>query len=279
MSLTALGRVTALRPKRRGRAMDRVDPHQVDFVGGDPESQTGECPAVWRVPDGAYIRGKTVNDPALIGELNTDIGKGEDESDVWVPDRLFPVIREAIDGTYDKGRQGPGQPSFEYLIEGVTRSVIRLEMRDAYDHTVEGFAAWKATGDISTFDWGNWLDIVRGAVARGVRWRRVRIVSEPLSEYMRWEYDCTVENVNAGEDIRWLPRTRAADLLLPPADCWIFDYRLIRWNFQRGDDTNPRTYAFSSDPRLVRDIAGGFEMAWDRAVPHADYKPAVGDPS
>jgi hypothetical protein len=192
----------------------------IHFVGGDPESQTGECPAVWRAPGGLYVRGKTV-DPELTGRLSKDVGKGEDETDIWVPDRLFPAIQEAINDTYDEGRQGPGQPSFEYLIEGVTRSVIRLEMRDAYDHTVGGFEEWKATGDISSFDWGNWLDIVRGAVARGVRWRRVRIVSELLSEYMKWEYDCTVENINAGEDIRWLPRHKAADLLLPPADCWI----------------------------------------------------------
>ncbi len=38
----------------------------------------------------------------------------------------------------------------------------------------------------------------------------------------------------------------------------------MRWNFQRGDGTNPRHYAFSSDPRTIRDIAAAFEMAWDR---------------
>lgn len=42
------------------------------------------------------------------------------------------------------------------------------------------------------------------------------------------------------EDIRWLPRTKAADLMLPGADCWVFDHRVVRWNFQRGDGTNPR---------------------------------------
>jgi hypothetical protein len=243
----------------------------VEFIGGDPESQTGECPAVWAVPGGIYFRGKTVTDPELVGEFNQDIAKGEDETDIWMPDRMFPIIREALDGT-ERHRQGPGQPSFEYLIEGVTQSVIRLEMRDAYDHTVGGFDEWRATGDISAFDWGDWLDIVRSAVSRGVRWRRVRIVSEPLSEYMKWEHACTVENVKAGEDIRWLPRIKAADLMLPPADCWVFDHRLVRWNFQRGDNTNPQIYTFSSDPRVIRDIIAGFEMAWERSIPHSDYE-------
>jgi hypothetical protein len=74
-----------------------------------------------------------------------------------------------------------------------------------------------ATGDTSTYDWGDHLDIVRAAVACGVTFRRVRVVSEPLSEYMLWEHACTGTNVQAGEDVRWLPRTNAADLLLPCA--------------------------------------------------------------
>lgn len=61
--------------------------------------------------------------------------------------------------------------------------------------------------------------------------------------------------------------------MLPGADCWMFDHRVVRWNFQRGDGTNPREYAFSSDPRLIRDITASFEIAWDRATPHAEYKP------
>ena len=129
-----------------------------------------------------------------------------------------------------------------------------------------------ATGDTSAYDWGDHLDVVRAATARGVRIRRVRVVSEPLSDYLRWEHACTEVNIEAGEDIRWLPRTQAADLLLPGADCWVFDHRLVRWNFQRGDGTNPRHYTFSSDPRTIRDLVAAFEIAWDRAVPHAEYK-------
>jgi hypothetical protein len=49
-----------------------------------------------------------------------------------------------------------------------------------------------------------------------------------------------------------------------------FDHRVVRWNFQRGDGTNPHHYTFSSDPRTVRDITAAFEIAWDRATPHAE---------
>ncbi len=98
------------------------------------------------------------------------------------------------------------------------------------------------------------------------------MVSEPLSNYLRWEHACTDANVSAGEGIRWLPRTKAADLLLPGADCWVFDHRVVRWNSQRGDGTNPRHYTFSSDPRTIRDLVAAFEMAWGRATPHDEYK-------
>jgi hypothetical protein len=245
-----------------------------DFVGGDPESNSSECPAVFVDPDTGdfLLRGKTITDPAVIEELNGHIGKAEDESDIWLPARMAPLIRQALDG-YERGRQGPGQHTFAELLESTTTSVIRLEMRDSYDETEQGYAEWKATGGTGAYDWGDHLEVIRAAVARGVRIRRVRLVSEPLSDYMRWEHACTDVNLKAGEDIRWLPRHQAADLMLPGADCWVFDHRVIRWNFQRGDGTNPRIYTFSSDPRTIRDITAAFETAWDRAIPHTSYNP------
>ncbi len=245
-----------------------------DFIGGDPESNASECPAVFVIPEtGDFVfRGKTITDPALITELNEHIGKAEDETDVWLPARMAPFIQDALDG-YEQGRQGPGQHTFAELLAATQASVIRFEMRDSYDETEQGFAEWKATGDIGAYDWRDHLDVIRTAAARGVTIRRVRVVSEPLSDYLRWEHACTAVNIEAGEDIRWLPRTKAADLMLPGADCFVFDHRVLRWNFQRGDGTNPRHYTFSSDPRTIRDIVAAFELAWNRATPHADYKP------
>ncbi|HUY47277.1 MAG TPA: hypothetical protein VMV92_16360 [Streptosporangiaceae bacterium] len=244
-----------------------------DFIGGDPDSNANECPAVFVDPQTGdfLVRGKTITDPAVITDLNKHIGRADDETDVWLPARMAPIIREALEG-YEQGRQGPGQHTFAELLASTRTSVIRLEMRDSYDETESGFAEWQATGDTGAYDWGDHLDLVRAAVARGVRFRRVRIVSEPLSDYLRWEHACTDANIRAGEDIRWLPRTSAADLLLPGADCFVFDHRVVRWNFQRGDGTNPRHYTFSSDPRTIRDITAAFELAWDRATPHAEYK-------
>ncbi len=140
-----------------------------DFVGGDPESNASECPAVFLDSEtGDFLfRGKTVTDPALTTALNEHIGKAEDESDVWLPARMAPLIREALDG-YEQNRQGPGQHGFAELLARTHRSVIRFEMRDSYDPTDQGFAEWQATGDIGAYEWGDHLDVVRAAVARGV---------------------------------------------------------------------------------------------------------------
>ncbi len=64
----------------------------VDFVGDDPKSDKQECPAVWREPGGIFFRGKTITDPDVTARLSRDVAKGEDESDVWLPERMFPKL-------------------------------------------------------------------------------------------------------------------------------------------------------------------------------------------
>ena len=113
------------------------------------------------------------------------------------------------------------------------------------------------------------------ARSRGVVIRRARIVSEPVSEYIRWEHEITAANVKAGEDVRWLPRRRASDLLLPGNDFWVFDDRVILWNHFTGDgEIPPEGWEITEDPAQVKVCAAAFESVWERAVPQADYRPA-----
>ena len=68
-------------------------------------------------------------------------------------------------------------------------------------------------------------------------------------------------------------RTGNCVRVLLGADCWVFNQGVVRWNLQRGDGTKSRHYTLSSDPRTIRDVVAAFELAWNRATPHADYKP------
>ena len=58
------------------------------------------------------------------------------------------------------------------------------------------------------------MDIPGGEKA-GRSVRRVRIVSEPLSDYQRWSYSIAYPMVEAGEDIRWVPRRLVSSVALP----------------------------------------------------------------
>jgi hypothetical protein len=168
-------------------------------------------------------------------------------------------------------------PGFVELLESAQRSAVHLEMRDAYgvDEEKESFAAWKNgfrhdPDDRSSW-WRPWLDLVSRTVGRGVVIRRARIVSEPVTEYIRYEHSGTFTNVAAGELVRWLPRRLAYDLALPGADFWLIDERLIRFNHFSGNGaaTEPQ---MCEEPDVVNLCSSAFEAVWQRAVPHEEYK-------
>ncbi|WP_340561465.1 DUF6879 family protein [Streptomyces sp. GSL17-111] len=169
-------------------------------------------------------------------------------------------------------------PPFAELLKACERSAVHLETRDVYAIPGEGeeFRAWRAGEDPRRVPRGAWWnafhDAVADAVSRGVAVRRARVVSAPLSEYIRYEHACTYQNVEAGEDVRWLPRSNASDLLLPGNDLWIFDDRLIRFAWFSGDGELVGQ-SLVDDLDVVKRHAEAFRAVWERAVPHADYTP------
>jgi hypothetical protein len=114
---------------------------------------------------------------------------------------------------------------------------------------------------------------VSGAVARGVEMRRVRVVSEPVSDYIRFEHAVTDRvNLAGGERVRWLPRARAWDLLLPACDLWVVDERIVLFYFfsAEGESAGSQT---STDPMVAERCVSAFTRAWNRGIDHAEYQP------
>ena len=165
-------------------------------------------------------------------------------------------------------------PPFSELIAATASSAVHMEMRDAYTPDDQRFLDWLAGKPIPRPANPRWSELVWAHTARGVRFRRVRVVSEPLADYIRFEHAITSEvNVSAGEDVRWVPRRRASDLCLPGNDFWLFDDRLIRFSYFSGDG-DILGDEMVSDPAVARTCAAAFEAAWGRGIPHADYRPA-----
>ncbi|MEU4041429.1 DUF6879 family protein [Streptomyces antibioticus] len=112
--------------------------------------------------------------------------------------------------------------------------------------------------------------MVSSAVTRGVSVRRARVVSEPVSDYIRYEHASTVVNLLAGEEVRWLPRRQALGVLLPATDFWLFDETAVRWGFFSGEGAL-LGHEVSEDPGTAGQCAEVFKAVWQRAVPHAQY--------
>jgi hypothetical protein len=169
---------------------------------------------------------------------------------------------------------GLGRAEFDALFEGFEREVLHLEMRDSYGTEAEipQLAKWKA-GEPDNFEWlQGWCDTLRRGTAAGKTFRRALVVSEPLSEYQRWAYTTTQPLVDAGEDIRWVPRRRVSSIPLPGNDAYVIDGALVVWMHYSGSgaSTGIETSADRADISLCR---SAFMAVWQLGVPHGDYRP------
>ncbi|SCD39925.1 hypothetical protein GA0115240_10665 [Streptomyces sp. DvalAA-14] len=150
------------------------------------------------------------------------------------------------------------------------------ELRDVYavGEEREVYEAYlqdrRVPADDSPF-WGGWLPLVQRTVARGVKVWRARVVSEPVTDYIRFEHAITDANLRAGEQVRWLPRRRASTLALPGNGFWLIDDRLARWNVFSGDGQALEP-DHTEDPGAVKLCAQAFASVWDLATPHTDYR-------
>nr|MDT0660018.1 hypothetical protein [Micromonospora sp. DSM 115978] len=163
---------------------------------------------------------------------------------------------------------------FERLLTSFEREAVHLEMRDAYGTAVElpYMAKW-AAGEPDDLAWlGDWCESLRQHVKAGRSVRRARIVSEPLSDYQRWSYSIGYPMVEAGEDIRWVPRRRVSSLALPGNDYYLFDDRLAVFLVYAGNGLTVDRVS-STDPADLRLCRSAFEAAWQLSIPHRDYQP------
>ncbi|MFE5739734.1 DUF6879 family protein [Streptomyces celluloflavus] len=165
-------------------------------------------------------------------------------------------------------------PSFAELLGRCERSAVHLELRDSYAPT-DRFEAWKRGERIDWEDraswWHSYDQLITDTVARGVAIRRARVVSEPVSDYIRWEHYVTRANVTAGEEVRWLPRRQATSVALPGNDFWLFDGTLLRVHHFSGDGVVVED-EITADPEAVKLCSAAFEAVWERATPHHQYE-------
>jgi hypothetical protein len=232
------------------------------------ETGGGGCPTLYETGHGTFVvQGWRVTDPAVLAALGEVPGH---ETVVEVPKRLMRHLPE------ETRVQAPTDDDWDELFASAKHSAYHLEMRDTYavGEEADAFSAFLAGRPFDEAQyaqvWGRWRELVRRETARGVRFRRARIVSEPVTAYTRFLYSVTRSNIEAGEDVRWLPRRFASRIALPGNDFWLFDDERVLFNLFTGDG-DWAGQETTDEPGVVELCRSGFEAVWSMATPHEDY--------
>jgi len=153
-----------------------------------------------------------------------------------------------------------------------SRRAWHLELRDTYNVRVEDEPFRRfLSGEPDDYAWRRpWLGFIREVTDAGIAIERLRLISVPHTDYTRWGLKLASQNIEAGEDVRYLRRELAGDVALPDEDCWLLDddSLVLSVFFEEG-----RVGGFAREPdhdltaryRAVRD------ELWPRAVSHAAY--------
>ncbi|MBT8227825.1 MAG: hypothetical protein HKP61_08850 [Dactylosporangium sp.] len=159
------------------------------------------------------------------------------------------------------------------FLAGFRETAFRFETRDRYNSDVgrEAFRKFMA-GEPDDYAWHrSWLEMLRRDRRQGKRWRRVRTVTLPLSDWARYGLEIARLSVQAGDDIRYMPRDLAKRLDFRPYDAWLFDETLlVHLHFDDNDDTFTGAEVIT-DTEVVRRHQAWRDLAWRHAQTLDDF--------
>jgi hypothetical protein len=161
---------------------------------------------------------------------------------------------------------------FNQLFRDFKHSAFHLEMQDEYGvaDELEPFRKW-LTGEPDDYEWlREWHELIKAATNVGKSVRRARVVSEPVTDYIRFEHDMARFNLEAGEQVFWVPRQRTQHIVFPEHDFWLLDDELVAFNIFSGDG---RTFGakLDNDPASVDLCRRVRDQVLAVGIPHHDY--------
>jgi hypothetical protein len=121
-------------------------------------------------------------------------------------------------------------PAWLALFEDVRESWFRLETLQVYsvDYEREEFEQFVATGAFDR-EPGDWQAMISRHVGAGRSLSRVHVIEEPVTDYLRYEFEAYRQNAAAGEEVRIIPVQGSSwPVGLPEGvDFWLFDDREV----------------------------------------------------
>ncbi|MFI6626182.1 DUF6879 family protein [Streptomyces sp. NPDC050528] len=113
-----------------------------------------------------------------------------------------------------------------------------------------------------------WSDRVKAYVAGGRRVGRVHIVTQPLTDYLRFEFEYYRHNIEAGEAVRILDVTGRPNPLDGVRDFWMFDRsQIVLMHYER-DGTQISREVYEGAPEPFQEYQ---RIALAESVPFEEY--------
>lgn len=157
---------------------------------------------------------------------------------------------------------------FAGLFQTFTDYAFRYECQAVYNEPYEA-EPWRKfrDGEHDDLEWMRpWLDGVRAATAGGKRFQRVRVLPDPLTDYLEWEMHIGHVNAEFGEDIRVMSEQDRITHRLPDHDFWLFDDNTVA--LMRYDDNHTFLGAqIAVDEDTVREARAWMSSAWTSSTP------------
>ena len=156
-------------------------------------------------------------------------------------------------------------------LHSFTRTAFRWEAQGVYREPYEqaSIRQFLAGQQPDTAFLQDWLDDVRRTTDAGRRYSRVRVLTEPLTDYLRWELSISHLNAAAGEEIRVLTAAQQSALGVPDTDFWLFD---DEWAAVMHFGDEGFLYAdVVRDPAEVVEFLEIRDRVWDHAVAFEEF--------
>jgi hypothetical protein len=162
---------------------------------------------------------------------------------------------------------------FVRLFSSFDVSAFRLETRERYhlakdeEEPLRRFLA----GEPDDMAWmSEWFDLMRQHASHGRTFRRVRVVSRPFSDYVRFSMAVARHSIPAGDQIHYLDRVEAERLGLPHSDWWLFDDERLAL-LHLDDDDVLLGAEIITDPATVEQHRKWRDLAWEHAIPLEEF--------
>jgi hypothetical protein len=214
-----------------------------------------DCPSIRRGATGGFeVTGPLLDRPSL----------PEGEASVWVPDELLPELANLV--IDDLGA---------WIGTRHKQDLLRVQTLARYDSVSDGddFERYlRGEGEPSAPHKQDWLDRLASDAEHGRIRRNVHIVEQPLSDYLRYQFEwCYVYNVAAGQDVRVLDisSNTAAAHLTACGDFAVLEGIDVARNHYTPDGAFLGAVQAPADTAAALAALG--ETAWAMAVPFTTW--------